>query len=47
MSDVIVIEVGISGPPGPPGASGEAFLNIDGGDADSVTFDGAIDGGDA
>ena len=44
MSDVIVIEVGISGPPGPPG---QAFVNIDGGDSDSVNFDGGIDGGDA
>ena len=47
MSDVIVIEVGVVGPQGPPGESGEALLNIDGGDANSINFNAGIDGGDA
>lgn len=47
MSDVIVIEVGVVGPQGPAGAAGQAFLNVDGGDADSINFDAGIDGGGA
>ena len=40
--------VGLQGPPGPagePGEPGQALLNIDGGDANSIPFDGGINGG--
>ncbi len=37
--------VGLQGPAGPEGPPGQGLLNIDGGDATSIPFDGGINGG--
>jgi hypothetical protein len=39
--------VGLQGPAGPAGPPGQALLNIDGGDANSLNLNVGIDGGDA
>lgn len=39
--------VGLQGPAGPEGPPGQALLNIDGGDSNSVNLNVGVDGGDA